>query len=559
MLVSTPNPKGDLDRFRLDTSRAIAQLASSKLGPTAAPQFKSISLSDLTASRLVSTDADKELGSADLASWVSGTSGILSVTDDGDGTVTLNLSDLTDPGADRVPFWDETDNKIKWASIIGNGLTLSGTNMYWAWLNMESLSDTPDNNSMMVYQGVSGGMEWKVGATLRTCIGLGTTDTPQFAGLLLGGAAASGNNPSMSIERTATGATNAHGIQDYTTVTLDATYSYAAFDARFTMGGVNNHDHFAGFQSGMTFSGSGTLSKAYGMYLADPGNTGGGTITANYGLYLEDMTAGSTNYGIYQAGDANNVLGGYTTVGNDSMTGTSVNVLTVEGGEIAGQIMLIHSEVDGSDVNFKVTNDYTAAASVDETASMVFAFGGNITAAMLQCGKEEDFTSSANRSAYLRLKTRKDGDMVDALHIAADGKVGILQTSPSQTLQVDGDMSVRATSGTSAVEQIRIGRTGSDIRYHSIYGQHSSGADSYLEFQIHDGGASPYTAQNTVLTLYGGTPEARVSGLCRATGKVRADDGFSDNGTDGIDTTFVDADGNTITTSGGLITAKTAP
>jgi len=43
------------------------------------------------------------------------------------------------------------------------------------------------------------------------------------------------------------------------------------------------------------------------------------------------------------------------------------------------------------------------------------------------------------------------------------------------------------------------------------------------------------------------------------TGYVDASTGFKDNGSAGIDTTFLDADGNTITVSGGIITAKTAP
>lgn len=42
-------------------------------------------------------------------------------------------------------------------------------------------------------------------------------------------------------------------------------------------------------------------------------------------------------------------------------------------------------------------------------------------------------------------------------------------------------------------------------------------------------------------------------------GIINAVGGFSDNGSVGIDTTFLDADGNTITVSGGIITAKTAP
>jgi len=49
------------------------------------------------------------------------------------------------------------------------------------------------------------------------------------------------------------------------------------------------------------------------------------------------------------------------------------------------------------------------------------------------------------------------------------------------------------------------------------------------------------------------------SGNVVAQGYVNAVGGFKDNGKAGIDTTFEDADGNTITVSGGIITAKTAP
>lgn len=156
--------------------KAIQQIIT-KIGFDADPTFSSLTandltLNDLSASRLISTDADNLLTSIDLADWVSGTSGILTVTDDGDGTVTLNISDLSDPGADRIPFWDESSNKVSWASVIGNGLTLDATNLYWAWLNMESLDESPDEDSIMVFSNVSGGMEWKVGATAREALGL---------------------------------------------------------------------------------------------------------------------------------------------------------------------------------------------------------------------------------------------------------------------------------------------------------------------------------------------------------------------------------------------------
>lgn len=42
-------------------------------------------------------------------------------------------------------------------------------------------------------------------------------------------------------------------------------------------------------------------------------------------------------------------------------------------------------------------------------------------------------------------------------------------------------------------------------------------------------------------------------------GKIRSNSAFNLNGTDGISTSFLDKDGNTITVVGGIITAKTAP
>uniref|UniRef100_A0A6M3JRF0 Putative tail protein n=1 Tax=viral metagenome TaxID=1070528 RepID=A0A6M3JRF0_9ZZZZ len=57
-------------------------------------------------------------------------------------------------------------------NMIGSGLTLSGGNFYWAWLNIEALSEAPTENSVMFYKGVSGGVEWNAGATARTSLGL---------------------------------------------------------------------------------------------------------------------------------------------------------------------------------------------------------------------------------------------------------------------------------------------------------------------------------------------------------------------------------------------------
>jgi len=52
--------------------------------------FDSVTLDDLTASRLVATNGSKKLVSSDLNNWVAGTSNQISVADDSDGTITLS-------------------------------------------------------------------------------------------------------------------------------------------------------------------------------------------------------------------------------------------------------------------------------------------------------------------------------------------------------------------------------------------------------------------------------------------------------------------------------------
>ena len=70
--------------------RAI-RIISRKLGYTSSPTFAGITLADLTASRLISTDSGKTFESvADLTAWIAGTENQIIVTDDGDGTITLS-------------------------------------------------------------------------------------------------------------------------------------------------------------------------------------------------------------------------------------------------------------------------------------------------------------------------------------------------------------------------------------------------------------------------------------------------------------------------------------
>jgi len=61
--------------------------------------FDSVTLDDLTATRLVATNGSKKLVSSDLNNWVAGTSNQISVADDSDGTITLSTPQNIHTGA----------------------------------------------------------------------------------------------------------------------------------------------------------------------------------------------------------------------------------------------------------------------------------------------------------------------------------------------------------------------------------------------------------------------------------------------------------------------------
>ncbi len=73
--------------------QAIMQLASVVFGLEASPEFESVTLSDLTASRLVWTDSSKGLASKDLVDLVAGTANEINVTDDTNGGIIIGLVD----------------------------------------------------------------------------------------------------------------------------------------------------------------------------------------------------------------------------------------------------------------------------------------------------------------------------------------------------------------------------------------------------------------------------------------------------------------------------------
>jgi hypothetical protein len=107
-------------------------------------------------------------------------------------------------------------------------------------------------------------------------------------------------------------------------------------------------------------------------------------------------------------------------------------------------------------------------------------------------------------SAPIRFYT--NGHTNERMRIDASGNVGIGTSSPEGRLDVNGGiLSVGVSTGDDVeAEKIRIGRSNSNVRYHSIVASHSGvPASSFLAFNIHDASGSPYTAQTQALKLQG--------------------------------------------------------
>lgn len=173
----------------------------------AIPTFAGLTLSGLTASRLLASDGAKALASTSASSWVLGTAGQVVVTDNGDGTVTLSSPLVT--GVWRI---EATDNFFGPASAgaslttgdynVGGGadslalLTTGSENVSYGYKNMPALVGAVYNTSVGNY-----GMELTDEGDENTTIGWGAlktnvTGSLNFAGGFEAGARANADSDS---------------------------------------------------------------------------------------------------------------------------------------------------------------------------------------------------------------------------------------------------------------------------------------------------------------------------------------------------------------------------
>jgi hypothetical protein len=281
--------------------------------------------------------------------------------------------------------------------------------------------------------GLIGGLTGDLYITSSGNIGIGTISPLSLVHIGDGTVLNSVDTACAVIRNVSTGTGNAHGFSDSSNISRAGGIGYCAFDGRFNISGSENFDHIVSFQAAPTYNSSGTLSNCYGLYVADPTKTDG-TITTNYGVYIAEQTAGQRDYSIYAAGASPNYLGGRLGVGAIANT----EKLAVYNGTTAGQAMFVHASADGGEVNQKICNDFVDTGSIDETVAIALSFGAAINGCQIVAGKEEDFMSAANRTAWLKLRTRSNGTIIDAVHINGAGSVGVLNVSPLATLDVIG-------------------------------------------------------------------------------------------------------------------------
>ena len=139
--------------------RAIQKL-SRKLGPIAEPTYTGLTLTGLTASRIVASDADKKLVSIDLDAWIlEGSANQVIVTDEGDGTVTLSTPQNIHTGASptfaglTIPTTGEInfrDSDISIASKVDGVLDINADISIDMFYDNADVGDETDGQSLNI-------------------------------------------------------------------------------------------------------------------------------------------------------------------------------------------------------------------------------------------------------------------------------------------------------------------------------------------------------------------------------------------------------------------------
>jgi len=348
MLVEAPRPSDDLETFKRRVCLAISRLSTSKLGQSASPAFAGLTVGGGTVSSTLIGQWNTAYSWGDHAGLYDPIGTAAGEIDDHESTydhsllhspvtldvltgITLTGQQLSYTAGYAIPTtakqaeWDSAYTHKTTEDAINGLVSCDGSGAYTAKVigtdvqaydaDLTAIAALTPTDSTII---VGDGSTWvaESGATARTSLGLGTTDSPAFAGL-------TATDGVTATKATSTANTRAGSF----TLTFDAsvgdvTYAFGCRNQLVVNGGYNVTNNVSGCSNVVQHNGTGTVALARGAY-GQAQVTGGGTLTNSRaleasspylagvgsaivtacGLYIgaQQITGVTTGYGIYQA------------------------------------------------------------------------------------------------------------------------------------------------------------------------------------------------------------------------------------------------------------------
>ena len=410
-----------------EINRAIRKLSFSKLGPTSSPSFTGLSLTGLTASRLVATNASKVLVSSGLVNWVAGAANEINVADDTNGGVIIGIVD---------PLASSKGGTGLDTSGVTNGQLLIGNTSGNVWA-LASLTGTA--SQITITPGAS-----SITISLPSSVTIGGTLT---AGAFTDGTLTitGGNISGADVDISA-------GTGDYTSIegSIDVVRTLGVAIYGHTTGGAES----AGVK-GSSFAG-------YGIY-GTSGATGkagyfeGGVViikTSTPQLKLiHTVTDDEADFYVDGDGDLSiTCTGGDISFGDENLTAGTVTVSDVivnQDDDTTGFQVNGYDDLSGENLSFFINS--AGSAVFNSTANMLFSATGTNKGVYLRSnGTGRIQIQDANASGVVRIAgagapTRvvgrlaigKDSNPTQDLDVNANGVIGGGLTVDTPTLVVD--------------------------------------------------------------------------------------------------------------------------
>lgn len=266
------------------------------------------------------------------------------------GSGTAGVTDLT---AFARTFLDDADA----ATVRGTLGLVIGTNVqaYNAGLaDIAGLAKT--NNNFIVGNGTN--WEARSGATVRTSLGLGTTDSPQFAFLAIG--IAPNTHNAIRLFSTLSGNASPSCMSAIPTFSSDAVTASTYVSFPFFASGSYTTTHLRHFSIANPSMGSGAgLTNQVGLYLADL--TTGSTLIAGVQSLI---TAGTGKWGWYGTGTANNLFNGPVIHGSSAAPTLAADQATLHGIDAAAGNRCIGWKTENGQVGKLYTVNSGSAYSI---------------------------------------------------------------------------------------------------------------------------------------------------------------------------------------------------